>query len=273
MIAWQPDLLGANRENHVVRTTSVVRAVRYGKGRIAYSTYDGRPPCEDVLRLAFSPKRVSADGKTLQPGRKLSGIGYTLQPLSNGDCVLTIHHDGCREVLVEGDDPQRAAEDEQLHYRGDWSVEQCAEASGGKLHVASRAEAEARFTFEGNQVRLIGRVGPRGGKAEVYLDGVKQLCGIDGWCPETLYQQVLYYKNGLAQGSHTLRVMLLGKKNPVSQGTRLCLDGVQWSAARGREVSAKAAAPRGRNGSSSVTWAARTTSMRKVSSGDRPPNS
>ena len=39
-LGWQPDVLGANRENHLVRTTSVVRVVRYGKGRIAYSTFD-----------------------------------------------------------------------------------------------------------------------------------------------------------------------------------------------------------------------------------------
>jgi hypothetical protein len=233
MLAWQPQLLGANRENHLVRSSSVVRSIRYGKGRIAYSTYDGASPCEDVLRLAFSPKRVLADGKALQPRQELSENGYTVELLSNGDCVVTIRHDGCRDVLVAGDDPQQVAEDEQLQYTGNWSVEPCAEASGGNLHVASQAGAETCFTFEGNQVRLIGRVGPRGGKAEVYLDGVRQLCGIDGWCPETLSQQVLYYKNGLAQGKHTLRVVLLGAKNPVSQGTRLCIDGVQWSAAQG----------------------------------------
>ncbi|MHB1035711.1 MAG: malectin domain-containing carbohydrate-binding protein [Pirellulales bacterium] len=233
MLAWQPQLLGANRENHVVRTSSVVRAIRYGKGQIAYSTFDGASPCEDVLRLAFSPKRVLADGGTLQLKAKLFENGYSVEPIANGDTIVTIRHDGCREIVVEGDDPQQTAEDDQLQYTGPWSVEPCAEASGGNLHVASEAGAETSFTFEGNQVRLIGRVGPRGGKADVYLDGVKQLCGIDCWCPETRYQQVLYYKNGLAQGKHALRVALLGVKNPVAQGTRLCIDAVQWSATQG----------------------------------------
>ena len=53
------------------RTTSCGRppwcqTVRYGKGRIAYRTFDAVAPCEDVLRLAFVPKSVTADGQPLQ---------------------------------------------------------------------------------------------------------------------------------------------------------------------------------------------------------------
>jgi hypothetical protein len=65
-MAWQPELTGASRENHIMRSESVVTDVRYGRGRIAYRTYDAIAPSEDVLRLAFSPKSVSADGKMLQ---------------------------------------------------------------------------------------------------------------------------------------------------------------------------------------------------------------
>ncbi len=54
-LAWQPETFGPARENHIMRSSSVVRAVRYGKGRIAYSTFDALSPCEDVLRLAFAP--------------------------------------------------------------------------------------------------------------------------------------------------------------------------------------------------------------------------
>ena len=57
MLAWQPELFGPARENHIMRTTSVVSSVQYGKGRIAYRSYDGLSPSEDVLRLAFAPPR------------------------------------------------------------------------------------------------------------------------------------------------------------------------------------------------------------------------
>lgn len=232
-LAWQPELFGANRENHIMRTTSVVKTVRYGKGCVAYSTFDAAAPCQDVLRLAFQPKSVSADGKPLSPVTELSQNGFTLRPLSGGDCIVTIRHDGCRDVVIEGDDPQEMVEDERLEYEGAWSVQRRPEASGGQLHVASQAGARMNFKFEGNQVRLIGLVGPDGGKADVYLDGVKQLCGIDCWCPQIRDQQVLCYKNGLTQGKHRLEIVALGAKNLVSAGMQVCVDAVQWSAAQG----------------------------------------
>ncbi len=67
----------------------------------------------------------------------------------------------------------------------------------------------------------------------MYLDGVKQLCGIDFWCPQVRHQQVVYYRNGLAQGTHTLRVVVLGSRNPQSQGSNVYVDAAQSSAAQG----------------------------------------
>jgi len=232
-VAWQPQWFGASRENHIVRTTSVVQEVQYGKGRIAYQTFDAQAPCEDVLRLAFVPKTVSADGKPLTLAAELLKNGFKLQPLEGGDCLLTIRHDGCRAVLVEGDDPQEMIEDDRLEFEGTWSVEPSAEASGGKLHCASQAGARMKFQFEGNQVRLIGRVAPDGGKADVYLDGAKQLCGIDFWSPQIRDQQVLCYKNGLEPGKHILEIVAAGSKNPCATDMKVYVDAMQFSAAQG----------------------------------------
>jgi hypothetical protein len=215
MIAWQPELLGANRENHIVRAGSVVRDVHYGKGRIDYVTHDAPAACADVLRLAFLPRSIAADGKPLPRCDKLTGSGYTIKALANGDAIVTVRHDGARHVTVEGDDPQETAQADQLRYE--------AEVAGAVMSVE----------FTGNQVRLIGRADPSGGKADVYLDGAKQLCGIDFWCPQTRDRQVLYYNSGLSQGRHTLKLVPLGAKNPRSTGTRVSVDAVQWSAAQG----------------------------------------
>ncbi|MBN1853009.1 MAG: hypothetical protein JW829_09810 [Pirellulales bacterium] len=233
-VAWQPEQLGANRENHIVRCTSVVQSVHYRRGQIAYSTYDSPSPCEDVLRLAFEPKSISADGKPLSCVEVLSNNGFTVQPLSNGDCIVRIRHDGSRDILIEGDDPQEMVEDDAMAYEGPWAVQESDKTSGGRLHVASQADARAKWTFEGNQVRLIGRFGPDGGKADVYLDGVKQLCGIDFWCPQIRDEQVLCYKNGLTQGKHSLEIIALGAKNPHSTGSQVSIDAVEWSAAEGQ---------------------------------------
>ena len=150
--------------------------------------------------------------------------------------------------MVEGDDPQEMLSHDRLHYEGPWATEDFAGASDGKLQVASQAGARARLDFTGNQVRLIGRADPSGGKADVYLDGVKQLCGIDFWCPQARDQQVLCYKNGLAQGKHRLEIVALGTKNPVSAGTHVYLDSAQFSAAEGENGFGEGGGPRGRNG-------------------------
>ena len=63
---------------------------------------------------------------------------------------------------------------------------------------------------------------------------MKQLCGVDFWCPQPRTQQVLVYKNGLAQGKHRLEIAALGTKNPWSSGTRVCIGAVQSSAAEGQ---------------------------------------
>ncbi|MGO8688760.1 MAG: malectin domain-containing carbohydrate-binding protein [Thermoguttaceae bacterium] len=227
MLAWQPEWFGPARENHIMRSTSVVRDVRYGKGRVAYRTFDAEAPCEDVLRLAFTPTAVSADGKPLQLRQDAAENGYTVKPLSNGDCIVTVRHEGCPAILVEGDDPQHSVAHERLEYEGAHSP------YGKKWGEALMAGARARLTFHGNQVRLIGQAGPDGGKADVYLDGVKQLCGIDCWCPQVRMGQVLCYKNGLAQGKHTLEIVATGTKNAVSRGTNVHIEGIQYSAAQG----------------------------------------
>jgi len=232
-MGYLPEVLGANRENHIMRTSSVVNSVIYGKGRIEYSTFNAPANTVDVLRLAFCPESVTANGKRLKLRNGLMGNGYTIKKLSNGDCIVTIRHDGETSIVVDGNDPQKIAGDGDLKYKGKWSVSTDSKDFGGKIHIANSNEAMATYGFTGNQVRLVGQAGPSGGLADVYLDGVKQLVGIDYWNPSTKHQQVLYYKNGLSNGSHELKIVVRGEKNPHSSGNNIYIDAVQWSDAAG----------------------------------------
>ncbi|MFB3826602.1 MAG: malectin domain-containing carbohydrate-binding protein [Bryobacteraceae bacterium] len=232
-LAWLPDVLGANRENHIMRSSSVVSSVVYGDGDIRYTAFDAPPRSIDVLRLAFEPAGVSADGRPLSRRGDLSGNGYTLRKLAGGDVLVTIRRDGCRDIRVWGDDPQAAVDSPKLSYTGAWRASMNAQDHGGSVHQSGSAGAEMRFAFTGNQVRVIGRTGPSGGRADVFVDGVKQAAGIDFYTPAALYQQVVYYRSGLANGSHTLRIAVRGERNPVSEGNEAMIDAVQHSAATG----------------------------------------
>lgn len=232
-MAWMPEELGANRENHIMYTTSVIKSVVYGKGTVVYSTSDAPANTTDILRLAYVPSSVTAGGKALELRKDLSANGYTTKALGNGDCILTIRHDGQTNIVITGSDPQSAVDDPEITCEGSWNTISQSDAYGGKCKVASTSGAVARYTFKGNQVRLIGSVAADGGLADVYVDGVKQLVGIDCWNPSARYQQVLYYKNGLTNAQHELKIVVKGESNPASDGKRVYVDAIQWSDAVG----------------------------------------
>ncbi len=223
-IAWLPEELGASRENHLVRTSSTVSRITYEDGRIRYRTFDAPSGGLDVLRLAYRPRWVLAGGNQLEQREDLEGNGYTARSLPNGDWILTIRHDGSTEVEVSGDDdPQR---DAPLEFAGPWERR-------GSARVATSGGATATLTFTGNQVRIIGDVGPDGGQADIEIDGARQLCGIDSWNPARLEKQVLFARSGLNPGRHTIRLIALGKHNPRSSGTEVVLYDAQVSSAEG----------------------------------------
>lgn len=248
-ISWMPEAFGPSRENRIVRTASVVTSVVHDSGRIAYAVHDAPAGGVDVLRLAFRPSSIVAGGKDLRERGTLDENGYTVKDLPDGDAIVTIRHDGLREVVVEGDDPQEAASADRLAYEGEWedlgSGGAAGHASGadgrppspaaGKVRATSSAGAVATFRFRGNQLKVLGPVGPEGGLADVTLDGEKQLTLLDAWSPTPRDRQVLYWKNGLEDGEHELRVTARGEGNPLSRGRRVAIDRVLHGAATPRD--------------------------------------
>lgn len=233
-IGWLPEVLGANRENHIVRSSSIVSRVYYNKGRISYTTFDAPAGVTDVLRLAFRPTTVTADNEPLAERPALDAAGFTVKPLSNGDCIVSIRHDNATHVVVTGDDPQTERGADGFATSGQWHTDMAGveDRSISGIHTGETGAA-ATCEFEGNQVRLIGSVGPHGGQADVFLDGTKQLCGIDCWNPDRLHGQVLWYRNGLKPGKHTLKIVVRDKPNPRALANWVWLSGLQFSAADG----------------------------------------
>ena len=205
----------------------------YGKGKIEYSTYNAGENFVDVLRLAFSPKKVTADGAKLKKRNDLTQNGYTVKKLKNGDCILSIRHDGHTKMIVSGNDPQSMKNDDDMAYTGQWQKQKAVGAYRGDMRVADTLKAVVEYKFKGNQVRLIGAVTPEGGFADVYVDGEKQRAGIDCWNPSERFQQVLYYRNGLDNVEHSLKVVVRGQSNPHATGEKIYIDGIQWSDATG----------------------------------------
>ncbi|MDW8310471.1 MAG: malectin domain-containing carbohydrate-binding protein, partial [Verrucomicrobiales bacterium] len=229
-IGWLPEELGTNRENHIVRATAVVNSVVYDDGRIEYTTFDAPAPTVVALRLAFLPRKITADGRPLQRRRALDANGYTVKRLANGDAIVTVRHDGAKRVVITGNDPQRSLSADQVEFTGNWQSEAGAD---GPVRATASAGAAVTAQFTGNQVRVIGSFGPDGGLADVYLDGEKQLVHVDCWNPSPRQRQVLYYRNGLSPGPHTLKLVARGAGNPYAQGALVRIHSVQYSDASG----------------------------------------
>ncbi len=232
-IAWMPEYFAPCRENHVLRSTAVVSTIHYGPGRIEYSTFDCPPKTIEHLRLSFAPARVTADGQQLPKCDGLDANGYTLRELGSGDFLLAIRHDGAKSIAIEGNDPQTSAGAEQAEAAADW---QALSADAGQHKACAGRVASGgtlKWKFHGNQVRVVGCVGPDGGLADIYLDDVKQLVAVDCWNPAERHDQILYYRNGLPTADHTIRIEPRGAKNERSGGTRIYISGIRFSKAEG----------------------------------------
>lgn len=232
-MAWLPREFGPNRENHIMRSTSVVREVLYEKGRVTYTTYDSPKGVQEVLRLAFRPNSIQVNGRGLREVSALTANGYLVEPLSNGDCIVTIRHDGKTHVVVEGSDPQEVADDSAFVLAGEWKTVPDHTAYCGSYRVADKSGSQMSFKFTGNQVRLLGVVGPDGGWADAFVDDMKEPTVVECWNPSVRYKQPIFLKKGLSNGSHELRLVVLGEKNPLARGAEIRVDAAQYSAATG----------------------------------------
>jgi hypothetical protein len=89
---WAP-----SKESHLLRSTSVVPSVSYLPEEVNYLTFDA--DSTEVLRLNFTPRRITADGKELSNRSDLNQPGWAFDP-QNG--VLRIRHEGSHLIRVLG---------------------------------------------------------------------------------------------------------------------------------------------------------------------------
>jgi len=84
-------------ETHLLGTGSVVTRVEYGKGRVAYSTFD--KAAVDVLRLDFVPDRVMVGGRVVPRRMGLEREGWTFEEKTR---VLRVRHVVSGDVEIVG---------------------------------------------------------------------------------------------------------------------------------------------------------------------------
>ena len=90
---WAP-----KRENHLLRSTSVVTGVEYGARRVAWTTFDA--DATETLRLTSRPSSVAVGGTPLAARGDLASEGFVVRALAGGGIVLRVRHRSPGTVVV-----------------------------------------------------------------------------------------------------------------------------------------------------------------------------
>jgi hypothetical protein len=122
--------------------------------------------------------------------------------------------------------PVARVEADQLawSWKGGWSSQVLKnEWSSWKVRQAGGAGDEATLAFDGTGVAIVGTMSQEGGRADVYLDGAKAGL-IDAWIPERTNDNDYWHVTGLANGPHTVRLVVSTDRDARSKGRAILLE-------------------------------------------------
>jgi ADP-ribosylglycohydrolase len=95
--------------------------------------------------------------------------------------------------------------------------------SGPTMRATDKSGAEATLKFRGTGLSVVGRCSPRGGRAEVYLDG-KKVGEIDAYVVPRTHDNDYWHVTALKSGDHTLRIVTRADKDERSTGTHIGIE-------------------------------------------------
>lgn len=90
---WAPQ-----NENHLLRSTSVIQSISYGKAEIQYQTYDDQSA--ETLRLAQKPRSVWVANQSIAQRKQLDAEGWTWEKLEHGGVLRIKHWSGNRIRII-----------------------------------------------------------------------------------------------------------------------------------------------------------------------------
>lgn len=96
-----------------------------------------------------------------------------------------------------------------VRYTTGWQSTTATYASGGSLKYTSTRGSYATYTFSGSAISWVTYRGPNRGKAAIYVDGAYRGT-VDLYASKYLARQVAYAFNWSANGTHTIKVVVLG---------------------------------------------------------------
>jgi hypothetical protein len=97
-------------------------------------------------------------------------------------------------------------------FRGTWAVQRVSGAWGGRVIVGSGPGSTLALTFVGGSLEIVGSRWPRGGRAQVVLDGRAQTVDLSRRPPRS---PIVVFSRGLRPGRHRLKITVLSGVVPI----------------------------------------------------------
>ncbi|MCM3630535.1 S8 family serine peptidase [Paenibacillus glycanilyticus] len=117
--------------------------------------------------------------------------------------------------------------DYDVLFSGQWTLTYSVNHYGGEAAYSSQAGGSATVSFEGTKATVYGNTGKDRGKINVYIDDkLATPEPVDLYAAEDHFRAVIFETSKLSPGSHTLKIVNLGEKNPLSGGTVVPFDAV-----------------------------------------------
>jgi hypothetical protein len=106
-----------------------------------------------------------------------------------------------------------------------WNIDVNPAHSQGKARWSDSDPARISYVFYGTQVRWIAYKDPSSGIAEITVDG--QLSTVDLYSNPPAAQSVVYTRQNLPAGFHTLTIDVTNRKNALSSGYKVWIDAIE----------------------------------------------
>jgi hypothetical protein len=87
-------------ENHLLRTSSVVRSIDYAKDKIEYRVFDSAG--EELFKLRDRPRKILLNGKPISDREsvEVNDEGFTVKSVAGGGFAVKIHRRNAKEAAV-----------------------------------------------------------------------------------------------------------------------------------------------------------------------------
>ncbi len=92
-----------------------------------------------------------------------------------------------------------------------------------RVKETAGAGSEAMLTFNGTGLALVGDLSNQGGRADVYIDGLKNDLIADAYIVSNTHDNDLWRIHGLPPGEHTMRLVMRDDADPRSTGRKLMI--------------------------------------------------